>query len=87
MKLERTVSQMVFCDLISSDGTKFIYGIGGSPDDITGILTVDCSDGSFEITKEPEKTKVYIRHIASMLRRAHNRFVNGMPPKKMAYQI
>ena len=78
---------MVFCNLLSSDGDKLIYAIGGSPEDVTGELAVNLRDGSFDLVKAPEKTKVYARHIGAMLRKAQAKFEKGTYPERLAYEI
>ena len=78
---------MVYCNLLSAEGSKLIYAIGGSTDDITGKLVINLEDRSYDIIKEPERTKVYARHISSMVGRAWNRFEKGIYPERLSYEI
>jgi len=78
---------MVHCNLISYDGNTITYAIGGYTDDLTGVLRVNPSEGTYELIKEPEKTKVYDRHISAMLRRAQPAFEAGEIKKRLSYEI
>ena len=78
---------MVYCDYVESRGTKVVYAIGGSTDDITGRLEIDLSDDSFEVTSPPTKSQVYLPHIAAMLRKNLPDFKRGTFKKKMSYEI
>ena len=78
---------MVFCNLLSVDGKVALYAMGGTPEDLTGELLVDAENETFEILKEPEKSKVYLTHIGSMLRSNQEEFKKGVFKKRMAHQI
>ena len=78
---------MVFCNLISSEGKKAIYSIGGSPEDLTGRLSIDAEKGIYEAKKYPEKTTVYLSHIGAMIRKHEDEFDKGIFNERLAYQI
>ena len=78
---------MVYCNFIEQSKGKIVYAIGGFPDDITGRLEIDLSDNSFEVTAPPKNSRVYDRHIASMLRKHLSELANGDYKQKMSYEI
>ena len=78
---------MLFCNLLSVDGKKALYAMGGTPEDLTGLLLIDAENETFEILKEPENSKVYLAHIRSMLWYHQEELNNGVFKKRMAYQI
>ena len=78
---------MVYCELIKRDGSLLTYQIGGFFNDLTGELVVDYVAGTYEITKEPENSKVYDRHIGTMLSRAQADFEKGVFKRRLSYEI
>ncbi len=79
---------MVYCDFIKAENNKILYKIGGTVKDITGQLTINSSDGfSFEITKQPDNSKVSPRHIEYMIRNNIRNFKKKLYPEKMSYEI
>ena len=78
---------MVYCNLIKTQNDEVVYAIGGTTKDITGELVINYKNKSFRLTKLPEKTRVYDRHISSMVSRAMSRFAKGDFPKKLSYEI
>ncbi len=77
---------MVCCKLKEKTEHKATYEFGNNPKDMTGLLAINISDLSFEVLKEPESGKVYIKHIRSMLFKYKNDFANGIFKDKIAYQ-
>ena len=78
---------MVFCDLLSFDGKKARYAIGGTLEDMTGELVVDLAEGTFELVSPPKESTVYEPHIGSMLRKYQAKNKNEGFAKRMAWQI
>lgn len=79
---------MVFCDFVKTENDKIIYAFGGTSKDLTGELIIAPSNPlSFEVTKEPENSKVSTRHIEYMIGRHIQELKKGMYPPRMAYQI
>ena len=78
---------MVFCNLKSNDDGVLKYEVGGTPEDLTGTLIVNPDDLSFELEKEPEKTKVYIQHIAAMLAREAKNYRKKTFRNRISYEI
>lgn len=78
---------MVYCNLEKVNGAMLVYSIGGIVSDITGKLIVDYKKGEYELVKEPEKSKVYDRHIKRLLNRAQTDYDKGIFKKKIAYEI
>ena len=78
---------MVYCKLIKREGSLFTYLIGGYVTDITGEMVVDFDHGTFEITKEPERSKVYPRHISTLLSRVRADYERGIVKDRVAYEI
>ena len=79
---------MVFCDFVKTENNKIIYAFGGTSKDITGEGAIAPSDPpSFEVTKDPEISKLSLRHIEYMIGRLIQEFEKGMYPPKMSYQI
>ena len=87
MKLERMVKQMVYCNKIKEDGGVVMYAIGGTVNDISGEMIVDYDNRTFEIVKQPEKSKVYSRHVSAMLQKAFSDYANGEIKERLAYEI
>lgn len=81
------MKRMVFCSLISAEGKKALYALGGTPEDMTGRLFIDAAKGVYEVTKSPENTKVYDAHIGAMLRRHMSEFDQGVFKERIAHQI
>ena len=81
------MNRMVFCNLIEKNGSELLYSIGGRPDDLTGRLSVNTEDGSFEIQAEPENSKVYTRHVSAMLRKAQSDYSAGNFKERLSYEI
>ncbi len=63
------------------------YAIGGLYNDLTGEMIVDYAHQTYEIVKEPEKSRVYKRHISAMLHKAFHDYANGVIKEKLAYEI
>lgn len=78
---------MVYCNLIKTRNDEVVYAIGGTTKDITGELVINYKDKSYRLTKQPEESKVYDRHISSMVYRAMSRFIRGEFPQRLSYEI
>jgi len=79
---------MVFCDILIIEENAIIYKIGGTSEDLTGELLIRPSDNfSFELRKEPENSRVALRHIEYMIGRHRQEFREGKYPERMSYQI
>lgn len=79
---------MVFANLLRIEDDAIIYIFGGTPKDLTGELVIKPSyNYSFEVTKDPENSKVASRHIEYMISRHKQEFREKKYPKKIAYQI
>ena len=78
---------MVYCNLIKKQKDEVVYAIGGTTKDITGELVINYKDKTYTLTKPPENSKVYDRHISSMVFRAMSRLVKGEFPQKLSYEI
>lgn len=78
---------MVYCNYDRHEGNTVFYKIGGSSKDITGELAIYLNDKTYELLKEPENSKVYDRHIHSMLYWALPELLAGKFPPKLSYEI
>lgn len=78
---------VVYCSLISVEGTKLTYALGGYVTDMTGELVVDYKEGTYEVTRKPMRSLARNRHIETMLRKHHAEFQKGIFPEKMSYEI
>ncbi len=78
---------MIYCDYISDTGDSVTYAFGGLVTDITGILTFNLSDGSFEIEKDPENSHVAIRYIIRLFFKYREDFLQGIFKPKISYEI
>lgn len=79
---------MVYCDFIKAENNRILYKIGGTVKDITGQLAINPSDNfSFEVTKQPDNSKVSTRHIEYMIRNNIRSFKEKLYPEKMSYEI
>ncbi len=78
---------MVFCKLKSKTGSTLIYALGGDTNDMTGEVVVNITDMSYEVTRKPEKTTVFDRHIGKMLRLNAKELQEGIAKPKMSYEF
>lgn len=78
---------MIYCDLIEAPGDIVKYAIGGRANDITGELIISIQDGSFDLIKAPENSKVYQKHIAAMVYWHLDEFRKGIFRDKISYEI
>ena len=81
------VSFNVYCDYISDTGDSVTYAFGGATDDITGIVTFNLSDGSFDIEKEPDNCHIPIRYMYSLFFKYRDNFYQGIFKPKISYEI
>ena len=78
---------MVYCNLIERNGDEVFYAIGGTTNDLTGKLVINIKDKSYRLEKKPERSKVYDRHISSMVYREMSLLARGEMPQKLSYEI
>lgn len=78
---------MVYCRLISKKNNTLSYAVGSIASDITGLLSLNLGDFSFEITKQPERKPVYPLFIGRMVNKYRTRLEQNDIPDKMSYEI
>ena len=78
---------MVYCRLINKDNNILTYAIGNTSNDVTGELTINAQDLSFDIIKQPSEFEVYPLSIYKMLIKYENELKNGNAPETMSYDI
>ena len=78
---------MVYCRLISANENVLKYAAGGLANDLTGELQVNKGDVSYQVTKAPERSILYPRHIEAMLSKYGEKIKRGSLIEIMAYEI
>jgi len=78
---------MVYCNLQKMENNILTYAIGGSPKDLTGILSVSLDDYSHILEKKPNNSTVHERHIDAMIRRHIHEYKNKIFERKISYEI
>ena len=78
---------MVYCDLVSVEQGEAHYLMGGRPDDMTGELLVNLESGLYQVLKEPERSKVYHRHLAPLAVKAADAYKMGVIKERLSYEI
>ena len=78
---------MVYCNLVSHNDNIAVYKIGSVISDITGVMRLDCKDGSYYIAQKPQREEIYELFVKKMLRKYQSQFRNGIIPEKMSYEI
>ena len=48
---------------------------------------MDYENHTFEFIKQPEKSKVYVRHVSAMLQKVFSDYADGVVSERLAYEI
>lgn len=77
---------MIFCNYKSENEKTVTYLFGGHPSDITGEI-IFAKDGTyFEIAKEPNEEKVYLRSIRNLYDKYKVDFSQNIFGEKISFE-
>lgn len=86
LHLERTVSQMVYCDLIKCTGDSAIYAFGVNIANVTGEVEFFSQLRAPRIIRQPKGENVSVERVARVAHKYKAKFAAGEYPGRVAYE-
>lgn len=78
---------MIYCNLLSMDGSLATYAISCDTHDMTGRLEVDYKTDYYRLLKRPEKSVFYDPLVRHVVARGRYLYDKGIVKDRLAYEI